>query len=101
MPDDLSLVGIRDTWAARLQQPALTVVPLRAAGAQAATMLLQHLEGAPLADLVVNNPPPELVSTIDRAATTLRIAPSWVEQFRTAPLWPGRHGCGVRPDRAD
>jgi LacI family transcriptional regulator len=43
--------------------PAITTVklPLRRLGEVAATMLMDHLGGAPLADVLVQDPSPELV----------------------------------------
>src|SRR5262249_39076488 len=55
VPTDLSIVSIQDTWMARVFSPALTVVrmPLREAGKIAARMLIDHLDGAPLRDVVI------------------------------------------------
>lgn len=63
VPHDLSIVTIQDTWVARLFSPALTVVrlPLRQAGYTAAEMLLHHLAGTPMRDIVITDYPPELV----------------------------------------
>lgn len=63
VPGDLSIVGINTTWVSNTVYPAITTVklPLRRLGEVAATMLLDHLSGAPLADVLVQDPAPELV----------------------------------------
>lgn len=63
VPGQMSIVGILDSWMAQVLQPELSVVqmPLREAGAQAATMLLKCLEGEPLEDRVVTAPAPMLI----------------------------------------
>lgn len=63
VPGDLSLVGINTTWVSSTIYPAITTVklPLRSLGEVAASMLLDHLGGAPLADVLVDDPAPELV----------------------------------------
>jgi LacI family transcriptional regulator len=62
VPEDLSIVSIHDAWIASFTVPALTTVrmPMVAAGNQAADMLLDHLDGAPLEDRVLTSPAPEL-----------------------------------------
>ncbi len=63
VPDELSIVGINTTWVSNTVYPAITTVklPLHRLGQVAATMLLDHLAGAELADLVIEDPAPELV----------------------------------------
>ncbi|MDV3129051.1 LacI family transcriptional regulator [Mycobacterium sp. 21AC1] len=63
VPEDLSIIGINTTWVSDTVYPALTTVrlPLRRLGELATTMLLNHLGGAPLEDIVVDDPAPELV----------------------------------------
>lgn len=63
VPEDLSIVGLNTTWVSNTVYPAITTVrlPLRRLGQVAATMLMDHLGGVPLADLIVDDPPPELV----------------------------------------
>jgi LacI family transcriptional regulator len=63
VPDDLSIVSIHDAWIASYTVPALTTVrmPMVTAGNQAADMLLDHLDGAPLEDRVLTSPAPELL----------------------------------------
>ncbi|MFD4022182.1 LacI family DNA-binding transcriptional regulator [Streptomyces sp. NPDC058576] len=72
VPGELSVVAIQDTWFARVANPSVTVVqlPLRAAGAVAADMLLDHLGGAPLTDRVVDEPAPRLVPRESTAPVT-------------------------------
>ena len=62
VPEDLSIVSIHDAWMASFTVPALTTVrmPMVAAGNQAADMLLDPLDGAPLEDRVLTSPAPEL-----------------------------------------
>ena len=71
VPDAISLVAIQETWIADYTVPSLTTVrmPMEQAGARAATMLLDHLDGAALADVVVDEPAPQLVV---RASTARR-----------------------------
>lgn len=63
VPEDLSVVAINDTWVAETWAPALTTVrmPLRALGRRACGMLLDHLAGQRLGDVVVEEPAPELI----------------------------------------
>lgn len=63
VPDDLSIVTIHDTWQAIYQTPSITTVamPMHAAGAAAASMLLEHLSGAPLRDEIISQPAARLV----------------------------------------
>lgn len=63
VPDDLSIVGVNTTWVSRTVYPAITTVkmPLHRLGGLAATMLMNHLGGAELTDVVVDDPAPELI----------------------------------------
>lgn len=63
VPGDMSIVAIQDTWVAEMFRPSLTVVrlPLREAGAAAATMLMAALEGGPMSDVVGGSVSPALV----------------------------------------
>ena len=64
VPDELSIVSIHDAWIASYTVPELTTVrmPMADAGHRAATMLLDHLDGTELADLVIDDPAPELLA---------------------------------------
>lgn len=64
VPSELSIVTIQDAWMAQYTIPTLTAVamPMRQAGARAATMLLDHLGGEPLRDELVTDPTPELLA---------------------------------------
>jgi LacI family transcriptional regulator len=64
VPEELSIVGINTTWVSNTVYPAITTVklPLHRLGEVAATMLLDHLGGAPLTDVVVEDPAPELMA---------------------------------------
>ncbi|WP_439563578.1 LacI family DNA-binding transcriptional regulator [Microcella sp.] len=63
VPDELAIIALQDTWAARYVTPALSTVemPLEDAGRRAAEMLLSALEGQPLTDDMVSDPPPRLI----------------------------------------
>ena len=63
VPEELSVVGINTTWVSSTVYPAITTVtlPLRRLGEVAATMLLNHLNGAALADALIDDPGPVLV----------------------------------------
>lgn len=63
VPEELSVVTINDTWVAQVWNPGLTTVrmPLRALGRRACGMLLDHLAGEALSNVVVGEPTPELV----------------------------------------
>lgn len=70
VPRDLSIVAIQDAWIAEYTVPSLTTVamPMRQAGARAATMLLDHLGGASLSNELVAEPAPSLVLRHSSAA---------------------------------
>lgn len=70
VPGDLSIVAIHDAWIASYTVPALTTVrmPMVEAGTRAADMLLDHLDGAPLEDRVLESPTPELIIRDSSAA---------------------------------
>jgi LacI family transcriptional regulator len=63
VPEEMSIVGLHTTWVSETIYPAITTVrmPLSRIGAAAAEMLLNHLDGAPLADITVDDPAPELL----------------------------------------
>lgn len=63
VPEDMSVVTLLDTWVAETWNPALTTVrmPMRSLGRAACGVLIEHLGGAPLPDLVVSDPAPQLV----------------------------------------
>jgi LacI family transcriptional regulator len=63
VPDDLSIVAINTTWVSNTVYPAITTVkmPLRRLGEVAANMLLDHLDGAALDNVVIKDPEPELL----------------------------------------
>lgn len=62
VPGELSIVAINTTWVAATIYPALTTVdlPLRELGSRSATMLIDHLAGAALDDVVITEPAPRL-----------------------------------------
>lgn len=70
VPAELSIITIQDAWMARYTVPTLTAVamPMRQAGARAATMLLDHLGGEPLSNELVAEPAPELIARESTAA---------------------------------
>ncbi len=74
VPDDLSVIAIQDTWMAAYVTPRLTTVrlPLATAGASAAALLLDHLDGAELDDVVIAEPAPELALRTSVAAPPAR-----------------------------
>lgn len=77
VPGEMCVVAVQDTGFAAYFSPALTVVrmPLREAGAAAASMLLGHLRGNALRDITVDTP-----------------APTLVVRRSTAPVRSGRRG---------
>ena len=70
VPDELSIMSVHDAWLAQYVSPALTTVamPMHAAGHAAATMLLRHLDGEPLADTVIDVPSPRVIARDSTAA---------------------------------
>jgi LacI family transcriptional regulator len=63
VPDELSVIGLIDTWVCDHSSPPLTVVqmPIRELGAQAVSLLLEMIAGGPRASLIVREPAPRLV----------------------------------------
>lgn len=63
VPADLSIVGFHDTWFADHVHPALTVVrlPLAEMGRAAVRILVELIGGGSAQQLMVDDPPPELV----------------------------------------
>lgn len=63
VPEDLSIVGLNTTWVSDTVFPALTTVrlPLQRLGEVAANVLVEHLGGRALRDVVVTQPTPELL----------------------------------------
>jgi LacI family transcriptional regulator len=63
VPQDLSIVGLHDFWFAEHTAPPLTTVrtPQFALGVAAMRALADRIKGAAPGDLVVDEPPPELV----------------------------------------
>lgn len=72
VPDDLSIVGLHDFWFAEHTSPPLTTVrtPQFALGVAAMRALADVIGGAQPIDMVVDDPPPELV--IRGSAAALR-----------------------------
>ena len=70
VPEDLSIMSIHDTWIAQFVTPAMTTVamPMHAAGRAAATLLLDHVGGEPLRDIVLTEPAPQLMVRASTAA---------------------------------
>ena len=63
VPDDISVVAYHDEWVAEHTWPPLTTVkmPYYEVGAQAVRLLIAQLGGKPSQDIVVRDPPPQLV----------------------------------------
>ena len=63
VPGDISIVGLHDFWFAEHTSPPLTTVrtPQFALGVAAMRVLADRINGAEPVDLVVDEPPPELV----------------------------------------
>jgi len=63
VPGEVSIVAYHDEWVAEHTWPPLTTVkmPYREVGAQAVRSLIAQLGGGPREDIVVRDPPPELV----------------------------------------
>lgn len=70
VPEDVSVIAMNDSWVAETWTPALTTVrmPLRRLGHHACAMLIDHLGGSAMTDVVVTDPPPELVRRASTAA---------------------------------
>lgn len=62
-PDDLSIISVHDAWTAENTWPPLTAVkmPMFELGRSAMEILCQRLEGHPVDDHVVVDPPPQLI----------------------------------------
>jgi DNA-binding LacI/PurR family transcriptional regulator len=63
VPDELSVIGLIDTWVCEHTSPPLTVVemPIRELGAQAVELLLEMIDGGPRKSLIVREPAPRLI----------------------------------------
>ncbi len=63
VPRDVSVIAIHDTWFAPHLNPPLTTVrlPLQALGRTIVEQLIARLNGADVAHVKINNPPPELL----------------------------------------
>ena len=63
VPSEISVVAYHDEWVAEHTWPALTTVkmPYYEVGAQAVRSLIDQLSGKPAQDIVVREPPPQLV----------------------------------------
>jgi LacI family transcriptional regulator len=63
VPDDLSIVAIHDAWTADNAWPPLTTVrmPLYELGKQSMAAIFDRIRAAATVDVVVIDPPPELV----------------------------------------
>lgn len=63
VPEDISLVAIHDTWIANHTAPPLTTVrlPLYNLGEVAVGLLVDVLDKGKRRDVVLNNPPPQLI----------------------------------------
>lgn len=72
VPQELSLLCIQDAWAAEFTTPSVTAVamPMYAAGGVAAAMLLRHLTGEPLEDMVLTQPRPVLHARASTASVS-------------------------------
>ncbi|MGV8969181.1 MAG: LacI family DNA-binding transcriptional regulator [Microbacteriaceae bacterium] len=64
VPEAMSVMAIHDTWLATYSTPTLTTVamPMHAAGRAAATMLLDHVAGGELHDVIIDSPAPQLMA---------------------------------------
>ncbi|HMH58288.1 MAG TPA: substrate-binding domain-containing protein, partial [Galbitalea sp.] len=63
VPDDLSIVAIHDAWTADNAWPPLTTVrmPLYELGKQSMAAIFDRIRAEATVDIVVTDPPPELV----------------------------------------
>ncbi len=63
IPEDVSVVAIHDQWMAAHTWPPLTTVkmPFYEVGFEAVRLLLGRLSGEPAKDIVVSDPPPQLI----------------------------------------
>jgi len=63
VPDELSVIGLLDTWFCDHTNPPLTVVdmPVRAMGEAAVDLLLEMIDGKPRQSIILRDPPPRLV----------------------------------------
>lgn len=63
VPRDMSVDTMITSWVSEAMYPALTTVrmPLQTVGARAVDLLMDHLDGQPLRDIVITEPAPELL----------------------------------------
>lgn len=63
VPDDLSIISIHDAWTAENTWPPLTAVkmPMYELGRTSMAVLCRQLDGHPVDDHVIVDPPPELI----------------------------------------
>ena len=75
VPEELSVIGLIDTWVCDHTVPPLTVVqmPIRELGAQAVELLADMIDGGPRRSLIVREPAPRLV--LRSSTATLSNAP--------------------------
>ena len=70
VPQELSVVGLIDTWVCDHSAPPLTVVdmPIRELGARAVALLTEMIDGGPPRSLLISKPAPRLVVRSSTAA---------------------------------
>lgn len=70
VPQQMSIVGIHDTWMCEFTEPQLTSVsmPLRELGRTASRELLEHLKGGDLTNQALTHPEPRLIRRSSTAA---------------------------------
>lgn len=63
VPDDLAVVCVHDSWTAQNTWPPLSAVamPFYAMGRSAAASVIRRIEGGPMSDDVITDPPPKLM----------------------------------------
>jgi hypothetical protein len=103
VPDDLSIVAIHDAWTAANAWPPLTTVrmPLYELGRVSMAAVFDRIRDGAIADVVVLDPPPELIVR----ESTRALWPFYAILRRNSPntsnVWPMLTGRLLRTDEGN